>query len=304
MNNETNEPAVKTVKTIKLSDAGTELLITPEPDKYIVAIDPEIQKQGYLIVCAGSLAGTPSDNFQHPNYAVKTPSVHHFRTYYKSGHKRWRVKIGHDFYFIIPTNKIELPVKEGHSYIYGIINGVKVSFNVTGSYGCGCSTDYLTFVTSISCNHKLRDLKKLAEVSVHATDTHIPLEVIDKLAKPLSADSQRDYDRAYAEKQGLKNLLALNASLTFIPQVKLNGDLTYGSGEVADVVEVVYYKKLVYGEKKPDGWTPATYKDTARIKYFIVSINGSNFRTKLSHIDWAETLKLNAEKKLDIPVVV
>ena len=95
------------VKTIKLSDAGTELLLTPEPNKYIVAIDPEIQKQGYLIVCAGTLAGTPADNFQHPNYAVKKPSVHHFRTYYKSGHKRWYTKIGHDFYFIIPTDKIE-----------------------------------------------------------------------------------------------------------------------------------------------------------------------------------------------------
>lgn len=277
-------------KTIKLSDAGTELVIKPAPDKYVVAIDPQIHKNGFLIVRAGTLYGAISEKFTHANMACKKPAVHHFRTYYKSGHKRWRVKIGSDLYFIIPTDKVELAYKEGYSYIYGLINGVKVGFNVTGMYGGDCSTDFLDLVADIACGHKLRDLKKLAEVAL--PPAKIDMALLEKLAKPLGTDKQRDYDRILAEHQGLENLLTL-ADSKIVSQIKLSGDLTYGSGEVADLVEILHCKKLVYGAKKPDGWTPATYKDTERIKGFIVNLNGSHFRVKKTHINWAGTLKLN-----------
>ena len=289
------------IKTIKLSEAGTELVISPAPNKYVVAIAPEIHTRGFLIVRAGTLYGEPSDKFTHANVACKKLAVHHFRTYFKSGRKRWYVKIGCDIYFIIPTDKVEIVFKEGYSYIYGLINGLKINFNVCGGTINGW-TDWLTPIADIGCTKKVSFLKQLAAVATPTSliDETLLANIFYPLNVPLEKAYQDIYDREVAEHKGYQKLLEV-AQKT-VPRIKLIDGLTSGGRVVSegDLVEVVHGRRIKWEKPDEKGNKSGLYVDSKRVKYFIVMIDGSRYRTKKSQINWVETLKL-LEAPVQIP---
>lgn len=263
-----------------LSECGTEYIIdAAEP--YKVAIDAG----EYLVVEVGATAGKASASFTHPNISETAKRIYHFRTYYASGHKRWRSRAGVSHYFVIPRSAVTLLPEKGCSYVKALINGVKVSFNVSGGGGPGW-TDYLHTHTQISINHKVSDLKRIAAVAVRGTK----YEGFVQIADPITADEEKTWNRLAAKANGkLKAKICKLVEEGKRPMVQLLDGYSYGGNGsgVASRVERRY-------KKVPITETSWQYEETGAVKSLVMDVGyGDGVRAKVSQIDWFATAKAN-----------
>ena len=263
-----------------LSECGTEYIIdAAEP--YKVAIDAG----EYLVIEAGATVGKAGASFTHPNISETAKRIYHFRTYYASGHKRWRCRAGVSHYFVIPRSAVTLLPEKGCSYVHALINGVKVSFNVSGGGGPGW-TDYLHTHTQISVNHKVSDLKKIAAVAVRGTK----YEGFVQIADPLTADEEKTWNLLSAKANGkLKAKICKLVEEGKRPTVQLLDGYSYGgdSSGVASSVER-RYKKIPVTE------TSWRWEPIGAVKSLVLDLGfGNGVRAKVSQIDWAATAKAN-----------
>lgn len=178
-----------------LSECGDLYVIdNSKKDRYQVQIE-EGENQ---IVVMGFLANKPASNYKHPNISATVKRIHEFKHYRKHGSKFWTSRAGVDHYLVVPRNKITLLPEKGYSYVKAEINGVKVSFNVSGGTGNGW-TDWLGTIAHTSVNHKLSDLKKIAEVSIRQDITDI---------RELSEDEIKTWNRlAFKANPKIKNAI-------------------------------------------------------------------------------------------------
>ena len=173
---------------IALPKAGGVLDLLPD---YHVEIPPG----DCLIIQAGVSIGRPAARFTHPNIIAQADVVHWFKRYTRNG-KRWSSRAGRNFYFAVPKEHIAISEKPGHSYVDGTINGVAVTFNVSGGTHNGW-TDWIRETVSISVNHPRRDLLKIAEVALSPEEaTRRGLSVV---IEPLGEGDQKIFDEAAAK---------------------------------------------------------------------------------------------------------
>ena len=267
-----------------LSECGTTMVVdSTEGNQYQVAIEPG----DYLVVCAGATVGKASANFKHPNVAASGKVVHEFKHYHKSGRKSWSARAGMDFIFVIPRSAIKMLPEKGYSYVPAEINGVKVRFNVGGGTANGW-TDWLRTTTKIGVNHKVSDLKKLADVAVRNS----PMEPM--VMTPLDADRETEWNRLAA--RASKNLVEKIAKLAEEgkrPMVKLMPGFNEKEGLS---VSVIRRRKRVNLPPSPEGWKRwKNVFNAGAVKSIIICLPGTscNIRVKVGQIDWAATAAAN-----------
>ncbi len=123
-----------------LSECGARLVVDDtEGERYEIEIEPG----DFLMVKAGATADKATAHFKHPNVAVTARTIHEFKHYRRNGSKFWTARAGVDHYFVIPRTAIKMLPKKGYSFIPAEINGVRVSFNVSGGGDGRVWTDYL-----------------------------------------------------------------------------------------------------------------------------------------------------------------
>lgn len=257
---------------ILLSDCGTNLVIDDTPkEQYQLNIE---QGENQIVVM-GFKANKPASKFTHPNISATVKRVHEFK-HYRRNSKFWTAHAGIDHYLVIPRNKILILPEKGYSYVKAEINGVKVSFNVSGGTINGW-TDMLGVKSHISVNHKLSDLKKLAEVAIPQTLTDIkqPDEYEVKRWNKLVADSNPN----------IKEVIAKLIEEDKKPYIRLVEGLTIKSGYGTGV-------RRRYKKEKIDE-THWNLNENGALKKIIGIFDGMRYNVKLSQIDWAETAKAN-----------
>lgn len=261
-----------------LSDCGTCLVVDDkEGDRYQVDIEPG----EYMVITAGSFAGTAMARFTHPNIAASAKRVLEFKHYRANGSKFWTARAGVDHIFIIPRTAIKMLPQKGYSYIPVEINGVKTIFNVSGGT-MGGWTDLLHTHVSISCGHKLKDLKKLAEVAVRNS----PLEPLS--VKEMEPAEKAQWERLYARASGtVIEKVAKLIEEGKKPTIKMLAG--YDTQEGIGLSVVRRAKKTITGD---NCWT---YEYTGALKYILMDakeyFNGC--RVKLNQVDWAKTAEAN-----------
>ena len=258
-----------------LSDCGSEYVI--DADYKVV-----IEAGEYLVVEVGAKAGKPVASFKHANIALTQKKLYNFRTYFKSGAKRWYVTAGVSHYFVIPRSKVTLLPEKGYSYVKAVINGVKVSFSVSGC-GAGNWTDYLNTQTQISVNHKLSDVKKLAEVAVRGTG----LEPV--VSKELDDSEKADWENLVARANpDVKVAIFGMVDKGLSPVVKLASGYVFdgrGEGRAESLNRGYRWHDLGDGKK--------TYQQDGKVKSVLLAIDGWKVWAKVGQIDWAATAKAN-----------
>jgi hypothetical protein len=275
-NNSTGK--VITVPTL-LSECGTRVTID-EKDKYHIEIEPN----DFLVVIMGFTANKGAANFKHPNIASTRKTVHEFKHYRDNGGKFWTSRAGLDHLFVIPRNQVKILPEKGYSYIKAEINGVKVSFNVSGGGGDGW-TDYLSTFTSTSVNHKLADVKKIAQVAVRNS----PFEPME--AKPLTAQEEANWNRLQAKSTPkYKEIIAKMIEEGKKPMIYLLGGYIYERGEG---VEVERRCRKIPLPNTEDGLRSWRHEFTGAPRRIILDI-GHRVFAKITQIDWYKTAKENA----------
>ena len=273
-----------------LSECGTKLVVDDtEGERYQVEIDPG----DFLVVRAGATTDHAGAKFTHPNIAASVRTIHEFKHYRKNGSKFWTARAGVDHYFVIPRNEVKMLPEKGYSYVPAEINGVKVHFNVSGGTANGW-TDWLHAHASISVNHRVRDLKRLAEAAVRDS----PMEPIT--VKPLEPDQETKWRRLAARvSKGLVEKIARLVENGKHPVVKLMPGYGYAGRSEAEAVEVHRrYRKVpvdpvessLGDHKMVKAWR---MEQTGAPKSLVLSFVGCRVRTKLSQIDWAATAEAN-----------
>ena len=268
-----------------LSDCGT-CLVLDDKDRYEISI----QEGDYLVVEVGNKANTRSAKFNHPNIAATEKRIYEFKHYRSNGSKFWTRCAGISFYFIIPKTAIKILPEKGYSYIKAEINGVKVSFNVSGGGGSGVWTDYLSNFTQIAVGHKLADLKKLAEVAVRNPE----LEARIKRHELDESELKRWNELVINSNSELKETIAKLVEAGKNPIIKLGDHLSYRGEKQGIGVSVNRRCKHTNFEKMEDGTTRYNLEWIGALKNIIISTSKyDRCRVKLTQIDWLETAKLN-----------
>jgi hypothetical protein len=202
----------------------------------------------------------------------------------QSGSKFWTAKAGMDFYFVIPRSAVKMLPEKGHSYIPAEINGVKVTFNVSGGTANGW-TDYLHARTTIAVNHKLADLKKIAEVAVRNSPFE-PMGVI-----PLEDETRWNQLAARASKGLIEKIVKL-AEDGKSPVVKFLPGFEEKEGKVVSVNRRAKKIMLPHGDECLKKWS---MDFTGAVKSLVLAVDGNycRVRAKIGQIDWFETAKAN-----------
>ena len=272
-----------------LSDCGTCLVLDDTKDN---RYEIEIAEGDYLFIEVGNKVNTPSANFSHPNICATRKKIYEFKHYRNNGGKFWTRSAGLSFYFIIPKTAIKILPEKGYSYIKAEINGVKVSFNVSGGGGSGVWTDYLGNSTQISVGHKLADLKKLAEVAIRnpELESKIKFEKLDEnelkrwSELKISSDSKLKETIGKLVEEGLK------------PVIQLGDRWSYCGRKQGIGVSVNRRCKKTNVEKMENGTTHYNLEWIGALRNITIALGDSAYercRLKLSQIDWSETAKLN-----------
>jgi len=269
---------VITVPTL-LSECGTKVTID-EKEKYNI----EIEAGDYLVVCMGFTAGKGGAKFTHPNIAATNKEIHEFKHYRNNGSKFWSSRAGVNHYLVIPRNQITLLPEKGYSYIRAEINGVKVSFNVSGGGGGGW-TDYLSITTSTSVNHKLLDFKKICEVAVRNSPFE-PLTV-----KALEPNEEAKWNTLAAKATPkIKERIAKMVEEGKKPIIQFVPFISYQGQKSGVAIEVQRRTKMVPIADKPNCFS---WESIGAPKYFILSLGYNGVRAKVTQIDWYKTAELN-----------
>lgn len=262
-----------------MSECGTKLVLDDNPaEKYQIEIEPG----DYLVIEVGGKVGKPVANFKHPNIALSVPKIYEFKHYRHGGGKFYTSAAGISHYLVIPRNKITLLPEKGYSYVKAVINGVKVSFNVTG-IGSGGWTDVVHTQTQISVNHPLRDVKKLAEVAVRGT-----------AMEPIVTEQFDAGDKAHWELLAAKANPNVKATIYGLVEKGLNPVVKLLSGYVFEGKSEGKGIELVRGYKWHDlGEGRKSYQQDGRVKSIVMTVDGYRVRAKVDQIDWAATVKAN-----------
>lgn len=279
MDNKVIPPSnVKMTEPKLLSECGPILTVDGTAgEQYQIEIEPG----DFLVVRAGASVNKPSVRFAHPNVAASVKTIHEFKHYRKGGGKFWTAKAGRDFYFVIPRSAVKMLPEKGFSYIPAEINGVKVKFNVSGGTKNGW-TDWLNTCVTISVNHKVRDLNKLAEVALNPS----PLGAITP--KELEADREVEWQRLAARAtKGLVEKIAKMTEEGKKPVVKLLPGYEDKEGTAVEVIRRP--KKVTLTE------TSYRIEYTGAVKSILMGISGhwGKVRVKVGQIDWAATAAAN-----------
>jgi hypothetical protein len=265
-----------------LSECGSQFVIDDNPkDRYVV----EIQEGDFLVIDAGSIIGTPAAKFTHPNVAKTSKKIYEFKRHRANGSKFWTSKAGVSHFFIVPKSAITILPEKGFSYVHAIINGVKVSFNVSGGTVNGWS-DWLRTNVSISVGHSVKDLKAIAQVAVRGTD----LEPIGEQNPPVEVDE-------WARHAAMNNKKGKEAIATLVTSQKApiihfaRGYECWGetSGKAVEVLRSMKKVKIPATPPYLEEWK---YERTGPIKGFIVKVmDGMN--AKVQQVNWVKTFEAN-----------
>lgn len=268
-----------TTESKLLSECGTSLVWEDAEWKQSkVAIEPG----DYLVVEAGCLVGKPGAKFTHPNIATTANRIYNFRTYFRSGAKKWYEKAGVSHFFVIPKSAVRI-TPNGSTYIPAEINGVNVMFNVGGGGDSEMWTEWLGTHVSISVNTPVKKLKALAEVSVRGTSFE-PVAV-----KPLDAGDEARWNRLNAKaNKGIREQVYKLIDDGKKPVVKLNTGL-----DTTEVVGLELNRRYVKVPLAEPGHF--SMESTGAVKSLIVAADGywGKVRLKLSQIDWMATAVAN-----------
>lgn len=266
-----------------LSDCGTMLVVDDNPaEQYQVEIEPG----DFLVIRTGATAGKAAFHFDHPNLAAKAKAVFEFKHYRKNGGKFYTARAGMEFYLVIPRTAITMLPEKGYSYVPAMINGVKVKFNVSGGTINGW-TDTVHTRTEISVNHPVRDLKKLAEVSVRGS---VMEPVVPKVLEP---NREAYWNRLAARvSKGLIEKVAKLAEDGKKPVVKLLPGYSETEGVL---IEVSRRAKKIEIPPKEGCYKSYRIEYTGAVRSLFLNVDGNWGRTrvKLNQIDWFATAAAN-----------
>lgn len=143
----------------------------------------EISDGPYQVFVVGHKYNMPGARFQHPNVCSTVRlSQFGFKHYRRDGGKRWTYHDGVERFFIVPKEHVYLDdTHKGYSYPRLIVNGVTFTVNVSGCTINGW-TDYIGLLAHTAIGMSLRDMKKIAEVSVLIPGFEPPLRNDSRLA--------------------------------------------------------------------------------------------------------------------------
>jgi hypothetical protein len=271
-----------------LSQCGSKVVIDTK-DKYCLAIEPG----EYLIITVGFDHNKPGAKFTHPNIAASRKTINEYKHYRSNGSKFWTSHAGIDHVLVIPRSSVTLLPIKGYSYIKAEINGVKVSFNVSGGGGDGW-TDYLDNCVHISCNHKLGDFKKLCEVAVR-NSPYEPIQWKDEPEDERKRTEERWEHISGNSNPNLKKQIGKMVDEGKKPVLCFRNGYSWSGMKKAEGVETVRHATRVVLEKNEDG-SPKRWEydyTTGKLRGFILSDGHYKCHAKLSHIDFYETAKEN-----------
>lgn len=237
-----------------------------------------IEKGDYIVVVAGVDARTPSAKFVHPNVAVSCKKIHNFKHYLRGGGKKWTAKPGIDFYFVIPKSQIKILPQEPSSYIKSEINGLKVSFNVSGGTIDGW-TDWLGSTAWIGVGLSKRDLKKLAEVAVIGSEMEPVIPAV------LDAGDEKHWNRMMISGKVIEKIYSVCAKGE-------RPKLVLGYGYDVNGVKEGFTEEAVRARKRSSGGAYC-FEKTGKPKNLIVRFPTRLCLVKLNQIDFEETIKAN-----------
>jgi len=285
---------------VLLSDCG-ECLVLDDSEKDRYQID--IQPGDNLLIEIGASVRKAASRFTHPNIIQSIKRVYDFKHYRNNGSKFWTIQAGISHYVIIPKSQVYILPEKGYSYVKAEINGVKVTFNVSGGTANGW-TDWLGIGCQISINHKLSDIKKICEVAIRNPELENGVNFSKMALDERQAEQWEDMFMLASPK--LKKQRE-----TFYAMVEdgQNPALYLKSGyKFKDGVATSLYRsaKKVWLNKEK---TRFTYDETGKVRSLKGEFEGrfNQYRVKLSQIDWVKTLKdivpqkKKAEKRLTLP---
>jgi hypothetical protein len=261
-----------------------------ESDKYTIAI-PNTE---YLVIEVGCKVGSGMANFVHPNITASVKRIYEFKHYRKGGSKFWTSQAGISHYLVIPTNKIYILPEKGYSYIHAEINGVKVLFNVSGGSSIGGNgwTDWLSPLTQISVNHKLKDIKKLVEVAVRK---ELEFQVKELDANDLERwqnMSDKVSRKVINQREKLCKMIEAKEDVMIV----LKDHYTQKEGKAVSLQRAGKWSK-------PDAEGRRTLDFTKGIvKKYIVNFGYNDYRVRPSQIDWVATCKKNFQVKEKVEI--
>ena len=285
--NETIAPSKIVTAPILLSNCPSRITID-EKEKY----DIEIEAGDYLVVVMGFGVDKAASRFKHPNISASYKKVHEFKHYRKNGGKFWTSKAGIDHVFVIPRDKITIIPEMGYSYIKAEINGVKVVFSVSGGSCRGGWADYLNNTTHTCINHKLEDVKKIAEVSVK-------FEAISNIAKmnneeKILAGSELERWNELAAKfdnKKKKEVKNIKEIITKMVEENKKPYIVMNKGFTIDKAMAINVNRKWKSRRIDENHGEMT--QTGMPKSFTVTVNNYRYNVKISQIDWDKTAQEN-----------
>lgn len=271
---------------VLLSDCQDVIVLDDGKENKSKKYEIAIPNTPYLIVEVGCIVGSAAATFNFPNTTSSVKRIYEFKHYRSGGGKYWTSKAGISHYFLIPTNQIYILPVQGLSYIHAEINGVKVMFNVSGGGGGEGWTDYLMSYTQISVNHKLKDIKKIAEVAVKRDDLNFEVKEMETNDMERWQNmSDKASNKLIAQRSKLYKMIEKNEKVHIV----LNKGFKVSEGLAIKMRRGV---KKVKGE---DGHTVWDYSKGA-LKSILCDFGMAEYTVKARQIDWVETCKKNFEK--------
>jgi len=282
--NETIAPSKIVTAPILLSNCPSRITID-EKEKY----DIEIEAGDYLVVVMGFGVDKAASRFKHPNISASYKKVHEFKHYRKNGGKFWTSKAGIDHVFVIPRDKITIIPEMGYSYIKAEINGVKVVFSVSGGSCRGGWADYLNNTTHTCINHKLEDVKKIAEVSVR--DSRYVDRVIVNDVNGVDENRWNELAAKFDNKKK-KEVKEIKEKIAKMVEDKKQPYIVMNKGFTIDKAMAINVNRK-WQKVKTDREGVWDMVWTGMPKSFTVTVNNYRYKVKVSQIDWDKTAQEN-----------
>ena len=271
-----------------LSECGEKLVIDDsEKDRYEIAIAPGDD----IVVMMGFKSNHPAAKFTCEGIAATNNEIHEFKHYCRSGRKFWTSHAGVNHYLVVPKNQIKLLPEKGYSYVKAEINGVKVSFNVSGGGGSDGWRDWLGNTASVGVNHPLKALKAVAAVARKG----VKLEV-----KQLSEDDMLAWRKLAAKTGSAKETIIGLVEAGKKPTIILGARYSFQGRTIGQGVEAV--RKYMRSNYTPCDIKVGDYENSRRIvpigavKAVMVAFGEgycNQARVKMTQIDWLATATAN-----------
>jgi hypothetical protein len=146
---------------VTMRECGLEYRPTGEAD-YVV----KLPGTDYITLVVPVDVMSPAAKATYPNVIARLGVVHDYKRCRKNGSKRWTRHAGVDLYFVIPTDRIDMVPKKGHSYVPVIVNGQEFVLSVTSiGVATGC-TDFVGRLAATTAGMSKTMIKKIQEVAL------------------------------------------------------------------------------------------------------------------------------------------